>query len=89
MATHGRVAVCGMIGEYNDQDHPYGVKTLWQLVVNRVMMQGFLTYDYPEVLGQAQAELEAWVESGALKPLPEAFIDLMSGNTTGKTLVTI
>jgi NADPH-dependent curcumin reductase CurA len=99
MATHGRVAVSGMIGEYNDQDHPYGVKTLWQLVVNRVMMQGFLTYDYPEVLGQAQAELEAWVESGALKPLtnirhgferiPEAFIELMSGNTTGKTLVTI
>jgi NADPH-dependent curcumin reductase CurA len=99
MATHGRVAVCGMIGEYNDQDHPYGVKTLWQLVVNRITMQGFLTYDYPEILGQAQAELEAWVESGALKPLtnirhgferiPEAFIDLMSGNTTGKTLVTI
>jgi NADPH-dependent curcumin reductase CurA len=99
MATHGRVAVCGMVGEYNDQDHPYGVKTLWQLVVNRVMMQGFLTYDYPEVLGQAQAELEDWVASGALKPLtnvrhgferiPEAFIDLMSGRTTGKTLVII
>jgi len=99
MATHGRVAVCGMIGEYNDQDHPYGVKTLWQLVVNRVSMQGFLTYDYPEILGQAQAELEGWVESGTLKPLtnirhgferiPEAFIDLMSGRTIGKTLVTI
>ncbi len=97
MATHGRVVVCGMIGEYNDQDHPYGVKTLWQLVVNRVTMQGFLTYDYPALLGQAQAELEAWVESGALTPLtniregftriPEAFIDLMSGRTTGKTLV--
>jgi NADPH-dependent curcumin reductase CurA len=99
MATHGRVAVCGMIGEYNDQDHPYGVKSLWQLVVNRVTMQGFLTYDYPEMLGEAQAELDGWVASGALKPLtnirhgferiPEAFIDLMSGRTTGKTLVTI
>lgn len=99
MATHGRVVVCGMIGEYNDQDHPYGVKTLWQLVVNRVTMQGFLTYDYPDILGQAQAELEGWVESGALKPLtnirhgferiPEAFIDLMTGRTIGKTLVTI
>jgi NADPH-dependent curcumin reductase CurA len=99
MATHGRVAVCGMIGEYNDQDHPYGVKSLWQLVVNRITMQGFLTYDYPEVLAQAQAELEGWVESGQLTPLtnirqgferiPEAFIDLMSGRTTGKTLVTI
>lgn len=99
MATHGRVVVCGMIGEYNDQDHPYGVKTLWQLVVNRVTMQGFLTYDYPELLGQAQEELEAWVAKGVLRPLtnirhgfehiPEAFIDLMSGRTIGKTLVTI
>ena len=99
MATHGRVAVCGMIGDYNDQDHPHGVKTLWQLVVHRITMQGFLTYDYPELLAQAQAELEAWVADGALMPLtnirhgfeliPEAFIDLMSGRTTGKTLVTI
>jgi NADPH-dependent curcumin reductase CurA len=99
MATHGRVVVCGMIGDYNDQDHPYGVKTLWQLVVNRVSMHGFLTYDYPELLGQAQCDLEHWVASGALQPLtnvrhgferiPEAFIDLMSGRTTGKTLVTV
>lgn len=99
MAAHGRVVICGMVGEYNDQDHPYGVKTLWQLVVNRITMQGFLTYEHPEVLGQAQADLENWVESGALTPLtntrhgferiPEAFIDLMSGRTTGKTLVTI
>lgn len=99
MRLHGRVAVCGMIGQYNDADHPYGVKTLWQLVVNRIKMQGFITYDYPDVLEQAQRELDGWVEQGALKPLtnvregferlPEAFIDLMSGRTTGKTIVLI
>jgi NADPH-dependent curcumin reductase CurA len=97
MALHGRVAVCGMIAEYNDQDHPYGVKSLWQLVVNRVTMRGFLTYDHPELLGQAQADLEQWVSSGDLVPLtnvhhgfeqiPLAFIALMSGKTIGKTLV--
>ncbi len=99
MAMRGRVVVCGMIGDYNDQDNPYAVKTLWQLVVNRITMQGFLTYDHPETLGQAQSDLDGWVASGALKPLtnirhgferiPEAFIDLMSGRTTGKTLVTV
>ncbi|AXB76065.1 NADP-dependent oxidoreductase [Novosphingobium sp. P6W] len=99
MRLHGRVAVCGMIGQYNDADHPYGVKTLWQLVVNRIRMQGFITYDYPEVLGQAQAELDEWVAQGKLRPLanlrdgfatlPQAFIDLMSGRTVGKTLVCI
>lgn len=99
MRLHGRVAVCGMIGQYNDADHPYGVKTLWQLVVNRIRMQGFITYDYPDVLERAQAELDGWAERGELRPLanlrdgferlPEAFIDLMSGKTIGKTLVRI
>lgn len=99
MRMHGRVAVCGMIGQYNDADHPYGVKTLWQLVVNRITMRGFLTYDHQEHLAQAQQELDGWIASGALKPLanvrhglervPEAFIDLMSGKTTGKTMVTV
>ncbi len=99
MRLHGRVVVCGMIGQYNDADHPYGVKTLWQLVVNRVTMRGFLTYDHPEVLGQAQAELAGWVASGDLVPLtnvhhgfeaiPGAFIDLMAGRTTGKTVVVV
>jgi len=99
MRLHGRVAVCGMIGQYNDADHPHGVKTLWQLVVNRIRMQGFITYDYPDVLARAQAELDGWVADGKLKPLanlrdgfeklPEAFIDLMNGQTIGKTLVRI
>ncbi len=97
MRLHGRVVVCGMIGQYNDADHPYGVKTLWQLVVNRVTMRGFLTYDHPEVLAEAQADLTRWVASGELVPLtnlhhgfeaiPGAFIDLMAGRTIGKTLV--
>lgn len=97
MKLHGRIAVCGMIGQYNDVDRPYGVKTLWQLVVNRIRMQGFITYDYPDVLAQAQADLDQWVADGRLKPLanirqgfenlPAAFIDLMAGKTMGKTLV--
>ncbi|WP_264446482.1 NADP-dependent oxidoreductase [Novosphingobium sp. JCM 18896] len=99
MRLHGRVPVCGMVGQYNDADHPHGVKTLWQLVVNRIKMQGFITYDYPAVLERAQRELDGWVADGRLKPLanvrdgfeklPEAFIDLMSGRTIGKTIVRI
>jgi NADPH-dependent curcumin reductase CurA len=99
MRLHGRVAVCGMIGQYNDADHPHGVTTLWQLVVNRLKVQGFITYDYPQHLAQAQTELDGWVAEGKLRPLanlrdgfeklPEAFIDLMSGRTIGKTIVRI
>lgn len=99
LRLHGRVALCGMIAQYNDADHPHGLRNLWQLVVNRAEIRGFITYDHPEVLPQAQAELDRWAASGALRPLanvhdgferlPEAFIALMSGTTTGKTLVRV
>ena len=99
MRLHGRIALCGMVAQYNDADHPHGIRHLWQLVVNRVSIRGFITYDHPEVLEQAQSELDVWVAGGQLKPLanirdgfeklPEAFIALMSGQTVGKTLVRI
>lgn len=97
MADHGRVVVCGMVSEYNDQDHPYGVRTLWQMVVKRLTMRGFLTYEHANRIPEAQAQLNAWVRSGELVALnnvhegletaPQSFIDLMSGRTVGKTLV--
>lgn len=97
MREHGRVVVCGMIGDYNDQDNPYPVRTLWQLVVKRLTMRGFLTYDHADRLEQANAELREWVRTGQLRPIecvyegiasaPRAFIDLMAGRTIGKTLV--
>jgi len=99
MRLHGRIALCGMVAQYNDADHPHGIQNLWQMVVNRVSMRGFITYDHLDVLDQAQAELDGWVADGQLKPLanirdgfeklPEAFIALMSGQTVGKTLVRI
>jgi len=99
MRLHGRIAVCGMVSQYNDADNPPGVKNLWQLVVNCVTMRGFLTYDHADRLGEAQAEMDALYASGALRPLenlregferlPEAFIDLMTGRTTGKTMVLV
>lgn len=97
MREQGRVVVCGMIADYNDQDDPYPVRTLWQLVVKRLTMRGFLTYDHADHLGRASRELVEGVAAGRLVPLhsaydglseaPRAFIDLMSGKTTGKTLV--
>jgi len=99
MRVHGRIVVCGMIGDYNDQDSPTPVRTLWQLVVKRLTMRGFVTYDYWKCLATAQADLNNWATSGALTPLetlynglaaaPTAFIDLMGRRTIGKTLVRI
>lgn len=99
MKLHGRIPVCGMIAQYNDADNPYGLRNVWQLVVNRIRMQGFITYDHMNVLSRAQAELDGWYANGSLRPLenlragferlPEAFIELMQGTTIGKTMVEV
>ena len=99
MKERGRVIACGMMSGYNDVDQPYGVKTLWQIVLKRLTIRGFLTFDHTDRLGEAAAELEAWALDGKLRleehvyegiaSTPRAFIDLMTGKTIGKTLVQV
>lgn len=97
MRIHGTVVVCGMVSDYNHQEAPYPVRTLWQLVVKRMTMRGFLTYEHADRIPLAQSQLDKWMQTGALRSLdnvregiesaPAAFIALMSGSTVGKTLV--
>lgn len=97
LAQNARIVVCGMIANYNNADAQYPIRNLWQLLVKRATMRGFLTYEHPEYLDEAQRRISAWVQSGDLRPLenvsqgldaaPEALIRLMSGQTTGKTVV--
>jgi NADPH-dependent curcumin reductase CurA len=97
MRTHGTVVVCGMVSDYNHQDDPYPVRTLWQIVVKRLTIRGFLTYEHAARIPEAQRQLGGWVRSDALRAIdnihvgietaPTALIALMSGDTIGKTLV--
>ena len=94
------MVLCGAVSQYDGAAPPHGPRGIPGLIVTkRLTMRGFITYDHPEVLGEAQAMLDRLFAEGKLKPLenvregleklPEAFIDLMSGRTTGKTLVLI
>lgn len=97
LKERGRVVVCGMIADYDHADNPYPIRNLWQILVKRATMRGFLTYEYPEFLGVAAERIGGWVRDGALRPLenvtqglenaPGAFVRLMRGETTGKTVV--
>lgn len=97
MADFGRIVVCGMVANYNHQNDPYPIRNLWQVLVNRITMRGFLAYEHLDMLEEAQGQLGAWIKSGALKATenvatgiestPDAFIRLMSGQTRGKTVV--
>jgi len=97
MALGGRISACGMIADYNDPETAPGVRGLFAIVTKRITMKGFFTFDDMDLIKRGQTDLEAHVRSGWLKVLtdiregidaaPQAFIDLMAGKTTGKTLV--
>lgn len=99
MKLHGRIAVCGMIADYNAGDAPYGVRNLWQLVVKRLNMRGFLTPDHGECFAGAYQDLARWVREGRLivaedlttgfENTPRAFLRLFKGENIGKAIVQI
>ncbi|HZP91806.1 MAG TPA: NADP-dependent oxidoreductase [Burkholderiales bacterium] len=91
-----RVALCGMISDYNAPE-PYGVKMLRALLVNRVKLQGFIVFDRPDLYQRAVARLVRWVAEGkiryhetvadGLRNAPKAFIGMLKGQNLGKQLV--
>jgi len=97
MRDGGRIVVCGMIANYNNAADPYPIRNLWQVLVHRLTMRGFLAYENADMLAEAEKTLTGWITSGQLTPLenvttgvenaPGAFIRLMSGQTIGKTVV--
>ncbi|HYD55332.1 MAG TPA: NADP-dependent oxidoreductase [Burkholderiales bacterium] len=96
MNAFSRIAVCGLISQYNATE-PYGVKTFQSILVNRIKVQGFIVSDRLELWGKAIPELAGWVASGKLKyretvaqgleNAPKAFIGMLKGENFGKQLV--
>lgn len=91
-----RVALCGLIAEYNATE-PYGVKMIRSLLVNRVKLQGFIVFDRVDLYQRAIPQLAKWVSQGKIKyhetiaeglqNAPKAFIGLLKGQNLGKQLV--
>src|SRR6266404_2099404 len=91
-----RVALCGLIAEYNATE-PYGVKMMRSLLVNRVKLQGFIVFDRVDLYQRAIPKLANLVSQGKIKyretiaeglqNAPRAFIGLLKGQNLGKQLV--
>src|SRR5258708_31814269 len=63
---HARVALCGLISEYNSTTGPIGARNLWQLIVNRVTMQGLFWGDFFHRSAEAHVALVDWLKDGLL-----------------------
>lgn len=98
MRLHGRIAVCGMISQYN-LEHSEGVHNLFQLVAKRIRMQGFLIFDYYDMypkylettiqlLKEGKIVYVEDIEEG-LENAPKALVGLFHGHNVGKQVVVV
>jgi NADPH-dependent curcumin reductase CurA len=96
MNVRGRVAICGLISDYNAKE-PYGVKMFRSILVNRVKVQGMIVFDWLQRYPEANQALLELVIGGKLKyresvvegieNAPKGLIGLLKGENFGKQLV--
>jgi NADPH-dependent curcumin reductase CurA len=91
-----RIALCGMISQYNATE-VYRMKSMASILVNRARLQGFIVSDHLNRWPAALKDLAQWVKEGRIKyresvsqgieSAPKAFIGLLKGQNFGKQLV--
>jgi NADPH-dependent curcumin reductase CurA len=94
--NQARFAICGMIAGYNAKE-PASFRFIPRIIAARVMLKGFLVFDYFARMGEFYAAMGPWVADGTVKAretvvdglenMPEAFLGLFKGENTGKMLV--
>lgn len=96
---YARIAICGMISNYNATAPVPGPANLALVVGKSLRIEGFRTADHMDLLPEFAARMTAWISSGAVKTsetfhdgidaAPAAFISLFTGANFGKPLVRI
>jgi NADPH-dependent curcumin reductase len=97
LALRGRIVLCGAISVYNEQSRPPGPRNIFNLIVKRARMEGFLVLDYLDRFPEAQIDMFGWLAEGRVKHAehmveglehaPEALNLLFTGGNTGKVIV--
>ncbi|MFS8033718.1 putative oxidoreductase [Helianthus anomalus] len=98
MRVHGRIAVCGMISQYN-LNRPEGINNLMFLILKRIRMEGFLVVDYHHLYPNLFEMVLPLIREGkityvedtvdGLDNAPAALVGLFSGKNVGKQVVAI
>jgi hypothetical protein len=94
---YGRIALCGMISQYNAADLGPGMRGLMQAVGKRLRLEGYVVGDHMALNDQFVREVAGWIAAGkvrwretveiGLENAPTAFLKLFSGENLGKMLV--
>jgi NADPH-dependent curcumin reductase CurA len=97
MRDFGRVALCGMISNYNDEELRPGPRGMTVIIGRRLRIQGFIVTDHMDVSAEYAAKASGWLADGKLQyretiaegieNAPAAFINMLKGGNTGKQIV--
>ena len=99
MRTHGRIAICGAISEYNEEVPQPGPDNFVAVIPRRLTIRGFIVFDHGALMKPFLEEVGPRVGAGEIRyretvvdgieQMPEAFIGLLGGDNTGKMLVRV
>ncbi|MEV1014939.1 MULTISPECIES: NADP-dependent oxidoreductase [unclassified Micromonospora] len=99
MNLHGRVAICGMIAQYNATEPPAAPRNLALVIGKRLTLRGFLVNDHNNVRATFVQDVAGWLREGKLsydetvvdgiENAPAAFLGLLRGENLGKMLVRV
>ncbi len=98
-----RIPLCGRIAHYNDTEAPQGPDQLpaflTKLLVKRVLIKGFIQFDYAHLMKDFVRDMSTWMQAGkiqyqedvveGLENTVDAFQGLLQGRNRGKLLVRV
>ena len=99
LANYARVAVCGVISQYNLTEAESGLRTHRAMLTNQATTEGFLVFQFAQKYHIGMDRMAKWIKEGkiiykediveGLENAPEAFIGLMNGKNFGKLLIKV
>ena len=101
MAPFGRIALCGMIANYDatPDQMPPGPRGMALLIGRSVRMEGFIVSNHLKQAPEWDKQCRAWLDAGksqyresvaeGIENAPAAFMGMMSGRNFGKQIVKI
>lgn len=99
MNLFGRVAICGLISEYNADHAGPGPRLLRPILFKQLRVEGLVFARFQSRWSEAVAQITQWLGEGRLKyreeivdgftNMPRALIGLLEGQNIGKMLVRV
>lgn len=97
MHIGGRIALCGMISQFDSTSRSYDINRLIEAVLRRVTLRGFIVRDHEDMRADFEQRVSAWLRSGqvtnhqtvvdGIDHAVDAFLGMLKGGNVGKALV--